>query len=240
MRCLAFIAIVLAARMAVAQVHETGFAIGDKFIPLPPGRWVQVTEVYREDHERRESIPIVTHRAALVQEAEDRAVAMIVVAVQTEVGVYAPPRGICGGAVSYGSVPATAYLERETLGIRRGSLDCRAIGTTTPAESILPHLRPLYLHRPDRPRYLPDRWLTVTILESEHPHTIEVEYHFDPTFFAPQTNGRPGGWSRGALGPERREVLARLWGWSATARDAVIAVLPGRRRPEALPAFPRQ
>ncbi len=244
-RWLIVLAMILAPRFAAAEPFETSFAIGRRHIPLPPGQWEPLTRIRPETHIRRDgdglnAVPIVTHRVALVQKADGRAVALVVIAVQTEPGIFATPRGVCGGGLtSYGSVATTAYLEREAHSLQRGDLDCRAIGITTPADTTLEHLQPLYAHQQNEHRYLPDRWLSVSILRSKQPNTIEVEYHFDPTHFAPQTNGKPGGWSRGMLGPERRAILARLWAWSNDTREAIDVALAGRHPTEPLAPFPR-
>jgi hypothetical protein len=222
LRRLAIIAVLLlSAQPALAQVLAEGtLTLGGKLVPLPPGAWRVLHQGTEPTRTTDGSIPTTMHRALLVQERDGRAAAVIVAAAAAEVGTSWNPHGVC--------VNANA-IQRDIRQAVRGALDCTGLvvigsgrGSNTPA-----YLNALYDEGDRRPGWIPPRWISVQIVQSERMHYLSVEYRYAPAVFAPAT-ANAANWNEGARNAAQQDVVQRLAGFAARARTELQRGSQGR------------
>ena len=203
--------------------------IAGKIVPLPPGSW-RVLNTFAEQVRTSDLRQATTlHRALLVQEHNGVAAAVIIVSAATEVSTTWQPQGIC---------TSTSNIRRHVEIAVRGSLDCRGlsnqtsgVGTRTPE-----WLLPLYRIGEGRPGWIPQRWISASVLLSEQMHYLSVEYRYAPSVFAPQSARNAANWSDGVRSSEQTDFVERLDRFSLAARAQLRHGLYGRQPTEPLAA----
>lgn len=217
---LALVMAVMPSALLAQPAVEGSLTLGGKIVPLPPGPWRMLHQAADPGRSTEGSLPTTTHRAVLVQERAGRAAAVIVANAATEVGGVWSPHGIC--------VNATA-IQRTITHALRGALDCRGLvvigsgrGPNTPA-----YLNALYDEGARRPGWIPPRWLSVQIVQSQQMHWLSVEYRYAPSVFAPAT-GSAANWNDGARSAAQQEVVQRLATFASEARAGLLRGLYGR------------
>jgi hypothetical protein len=214
--------------VAGAQAVEGSLALGQKVLPLPPGPWRVLHQAAEPGRSVGGDFATTTYRAVLVQEREGRAAAVIIAHAAAEVGGVWNPHGIC---------ISTNHIRRQVDMAVRGALDCRGLvvvgsgrGPVTPA-----YLNALYDEGERRPGWIPPRWISVQVVQSEQMHWLSVEYRFAPAVFAPAA-AMAASWGDGVRTPAQQDMVNRLFDWSALARAQLRRGLHGRPPSAALPS----
>jgi hypothetical protein len=214
------LALLPAAGLAQPVVEGT-MPLGAQVLALPPGPWRVLHQAAEPGRSTDGNFPTTMHRAVLVQERGGKAAAVVIANAGVEVGGAWNPHGICvnGNAV-----------QREIVQAIRGALDCRGVvvigsgrGATTPG-----YLDALYDEGTRRPGWIPARWLSAQVIQSERMHYLSVEYRYAPEVFVPRAAMRAN-WNAGARDAVQEEAVQQLAAFAGTARAALQRGLYGRQ-----------
>jgi hypothetical protein len=176
------------------------------------------------------SMPTQTHRAVLVQERAGQAAALVVAHAAAEMGARWSPHGICVNT-------AVSVLHRHVESAVAGSLDCRGLvlvgsGRT---QGLPAWMNPLYDEGERRPGWIPPRWISAQIIQSQQMHYLSVEYRFAPSVFAPPTANAVN-WAEGVRSAAQQDVIRRLRDWSERTSAELQRGLYGRLPSAPLPS----
>jgi hypothetical protein len=231
LRALAVLFAMAIAAPAYAQaVAEGSLNLGGKIVPLPPGPWRVLYQATEPGRTREGDMPTQTHRAVLVQERAGQAAALVVAHAAAEMGGVWSPHGICTNTTAW-------VLQRQIESAVRGTLDCRGLllmgagrSPGTPA-----WMNALYDEGERRPGWIPPRWISAQVIQSQQMHWLSVEYRFAPSVFAPQT-ANAANWTEGMRSAAQQDVIRRLDGWSERASAELRRGLYGRAPSAPLPS----
>jgi hypothetical protein len=225
-----FCTLALAAPASAQAVAEGSFSLGGKVVPLPPGPWRVLYQVAEPGRTREGDMPTLTHRAVLVQERAGQAAAVVLAHAATEVGAGWSPHGICVNT-------AASVLQRQVESAIWGALDCRGLVLVTSGrrQSLPAWMNPLYDEGERRPGWIPPRWISAEIIQSQRMHYLGVEYRFAPGIFAPPTANAVN-WAEGVRSTAQQDVVQRLQGWSERASAELRRGLYGRAPSAPLPS----
>jgi hypothetical protein len=224
------VALLLAPLPVCAQpTAEGNLSLGGKLVPLPTGAWRILYQAAEPGRSTEGSLSTTTHRALLVQERAGRAAAVIVAHAAAEMGAAWNPHGICVNTNS-------SVIVRRVEAAIRGNLDCRGLvliesgrGQSTPQ-----YLNALYDEGERRQGWLPRRWISVQVVQSERMHWMSVEYRFAPSIFGAAAENAAN-WSDGMRSAEQQAIIQRLDAWSKLAHDGLRRGLYGRTPSTTLP-----
>lgn len=225
-----FCAMAIAAPASAQAVAEGSLSLGGKVVPLPPGPWRVLHQVAEPGRTTEGDMPTLTHRAVLVQERAGQAAALVVAHAAAEVGASWSPHGICTNTTA-------SVLHRQVEIALRGALDCRGlvlIGSGR-VQGLPAWLNPLYDEGERRPGWIPPRWISAQVIQSQQMHFLSVEYRFAPGIFAPPTANAVN-WAEGVRTTAQQDVIRRLREWSERASVELQRGLYGRAPSAPLPS----
>ena len=223
-------AMAIAAPAHAQTVAEGSLSLGGKVVPLPPGPWRMLYEAAEPGRSAEGNMATVTHRAVLVQERAGQAAALVVAHAAAEMGGVWSPHGICTNTTA-------SVLQRQIESAVRGALDCRGLvligagrSPGTPA-----WMNALYDEGERRPGWIPPRWISAQVIQSQQIHWLSIEYRFAPSVFAPPT-ANAASWAEGRRSTAQQDVVQRLQGWSERASAELRRGLYGRAPSAPLPS----
>ena len=223
-------AMAIAAPAYAQAVAEGSLSLGGKVVPLPPGPWRVLYQVTEPGRTTEGNMPTQMHRAVLVQERAGQAAALVVAHAAAEMGARWNPHGVCVNT-------AASVLHRHVESAIWGSLDCRGLvlAGSGRVQGTPAWLNPLYDEGERRPGWIPPRWISAQIIQSQQMHYLGVEYRFAPGVFAPPTANAVN-WAEGVRSPAQQDVIRRLRDWTERASAELRRGLYGRAPSAPLPS----
>ncbi|MFM2150077.1 MAG: hypothetical protein RLZZ187_2383 [Pseudomonadota bacterium] len=225
-----FCTLALAAPASAQAVAEGSLSLGGKVVPLPPGPWRVLHQGTEAGRTSTGSLPYQMHSAVLVQERAGQAAALVWAHAATEMGTLWNPHGICTNTTTW-------VLQRHVESAIAGSLDCRGLVLVGSGrvQGTAASLNPFYDEGERRPGWIPPRWISVQIIQSQQMHFLSVNYRFAPGVFAPPTANAVN-WAEGVRSAAQQDVVQRLQVWSERASAELRRGLYGRVPSAPLPS----
>lgn len=226
----AICALMIAAPAFAQGTAEGSLSLGGKVVPLPPGSWRVLYQAAEPGRSSEGSMATVTHRAVLVQERAGQAAALVVAHAAVEMGASWHPHGICTNTTTW-------VLQRHIESAVRGALDCRGLVLIGAGRSLgtPAWMNALYDEGERRPGWIPPRWISAQVIQSQQIHWLSVEYRFAPGVFAPPT-ANAASWAEGRRSAAQQDVVQRLQVWSERASAELRRGLYGRAPSAPLPS----
>jgi hypothetical protein len=187
--------------------------LGGREFALPPGPWRVLR--WAADHGTVSSgrTDTTIHRALLVQERVQGAVAVLDVASLSEPSIWwGFFRTVCTD---------NRALARVVEAALPGDVDCRGVSFFDTAGSVpSAHLQPLFQEGMARPGWLPPRWLVARTTLVRQGEGVFYSLWASPAALAPEVAAEAR-WNAHSMTAPQQAAVARLDGWLAAARPSL-------------------